>query len=137
MMVVFDNNIILDALLERKPFSIEAEQLLAACASEHLGYLTANSLTDIFYVISKFAGAINAKQTVKKLADLFEIIPVSGEDCINALELPIDDFEDALIITCTARCGADCIITRNEKLLNENSSPVMIMSPQMLLDKLK
>ena len=74
MTVVFDNNVVLDALLGRKPFCDGAERLLTACADEHTGCLTANSLTDIFYILSKAVGASKAKQAVRKLTELLETV---------------------------------------------------------------
>ncbi|MCL1815987.1 MAG: PIN domain-containing protein [Clostridiales bacterium] len=133
MMVVFDNNIVLDALLERKPFYAVSERLLMACASEHSGYLTANSLTDIFYVLSKHIGAVKAKQATKKLIELFTIISVDWEDCLNALELPLNDFEDALIIACAKKTGIDYIVTRDNKFLDVDS-PIPVLSIDQLLE---
>jgi predicted nucleic acid-binding protein len=136
MKIIFDNNIILDALLERKPFNESAEQILMACADTHKGCLSANSLTDIFYVLQKVAGAAEAKKAVKKLMDLLEIISVNEEDCQNALSLPINDFEDALVIICAKKAGADYIVTRDDLLL-ATDSPVTIVSPSKLLDIIK
>ena len=133
MKIVIDNNIMLDALLERKPFNESAEQILTACADIHKGCLSANSLTDIFYVLQKSIGAAAAKTTIKKIMDLFEIVSVNEEDCLNALSLPIDDFEDALVIICAKKAGAAYIVTRDELLL-KTASPVPIVSPSELLE---
>jgi len=135
MKIVIDNNIALDALLERKPFCETAEQILTACADSHTGYLTSNSLTDIFYVLRKAIGNINAKAAVKKLIDLFEIISVDKDDCLNAVSLQIDDFEDALIVVCAEKVSADCIVTRDEKFM-QDKSPVAIISSKDLIKNL-
>ena len=136
MKIVIDNNIMLDALLARQPFNESAEQILTACADSHKGCLSANSLTDIFYVLQKSIGAAAAKATIKKLMDLFEIVSVNEEDCLNALSLPIDDFEDALVIVCAKKAEAAYIVTRDELLL-KTTSPVPIVSPSELLEILK
>ena len=131
MIVVVDNNIVLDVLLERKPFYSDAAQLLTACVSNHTGCLTANSLTDIFYVLSKYIGAAKAKQSIKKLTGLFEIISVTEADCINALELPMDDFEDALIASCAKKAGAEYIISRDADFTRV--SPIQVIHPSEFL----
>jgi predicted nucleic acid-binding protein len=128
MILVLDNNVVLDALLERKPFFDNAAQVLTSCAGENKGYLTANSLTDIYYVLSKFLDAAAAKQTIRKLMELFEIISIDGIDCINALELLMNDFEDALIAVCAGKVGADYIISRDINFARA-ASPVQIISP--------
>ena len=132
MIIVFDNNIVLDALLERKPFYENAAQLMTACVSDNTGCLTVNSLTDIFYVLSKFIGTAKAKQCVRKLMELFEIIPVNESDCINALEMPIDDFEDALLASCAEKVGAEYIISRDVDFAR-TESPVRVISPSEFL----
>lgn len=136
MKIIIDNNIMLDALLERQPFNESAEQILTACADTHKGCLSANSLTDIFYVLRKSISVDATKATIKKLMELFEIISVNEEDCPNALSLPIDDFEDALVITCAVKTGTVYIVTR-DKLLLKTNSPVTIVSPEKLLEILK
>ena len=69
MRIVIDNNIVLDALLERKPFFDLSAQIMTACAEANKGYVTANSLTDIFYVLKKSIGAVRAKFAVRQLID--------------------------------------------------------------------
>jgi predicted nucleic acid-binding protein len=132
MTIVIDNNVVLDALLERKLFFENSAEVLTACVREHRGSLTANSLTDIFYALSKSAGAAKAKQTIRKLMELFEIIPIDEVDCINALELPMNDFEDALIAVCAEKVGADYIVSRDGDFA-KTDSPVQGVSPSEFL----
>jgi predicted nucleic acid-binding protein len=49
--VLIDTNIVLDFLLQREPFSQDAEVLFQAIdVGEVVGYVTATTLTDIFYI---------------------------------------------------------------------------------------
>ncbi len=51
MKILIDTNIVLDYLLEREPFLQDAEMLFQALDSGKLvGYVTATTLTDIFYI---------------------------------------------------------------------------------------
>jgi predicted nucleic acid-binding protein len=136
MKIIIDNNIALDALLGRRPFSEAAEKILTACADTHIGCLSVNSLTDIFYVLRKSMDVSPAKEAIKKLMELLDIISLSDEDCLNALSLPIDDFEDALVVICGKNAGADFIVTRDEKFL-KMESPVPVLSPDKLLERLQ
>ena len=135
MTIVFDNNIMLDALLERRPFCDNAGKLMVACVDGHFGCLTANSLTDIFYVLSKSIGAVKAKLAVRKLIELFEILPVSDEDCIKALDSSMDDFEDALVSVCAHKRRADYIVSRDVKFIGADG-PVPVIEPGELLKML-
>ncbi|MCL2499667.1 MAG: PIN domain-containing protein [Defluviitaleaceae bacterium] len=132
MKIVIDNNILLDALLNRTPFHEPAQQILLACAETHEGCITANSLTDIYYMLNKMTNASNAKASVKKLMGLFTVLPVSGEECANALLYPMDDFEDALIVECAKKAKADCIVTRDH-MFKQAVSSVQIVSTEELL----
>jgi predicted nucleic acid-binding protein len=136
MKIIIDNNIVLDALLDRQPFSNAAEKILTACANAHQGCLSVNSLTDIFYVLRKYMDVSSAKKAVQKLMELLVIISISDEDCMNALSLPIDDFEDALVVICGKNAGAGCIVTRDEKFLKIDS-PIPVISPDKLIESLE
>lgn len=51
MRVLLDTNIVLDYLLEREPFLQDTEALFDAIDSgQVVGYVTATTLTDIFYI---------------------------------------------------------------------------------------
>ena len=132
MKIVIDNNIVLDALLGRHPYYEAAEKILLACVETHEGYLSANSLTDIFYVLRKLTNAPSAKAAIRKLMELLHIISVNEEDCINAMELPIDDFEDALVIICGKNAAAEYIVTRDEKFLSVESDVPIISSVKLI-----
>ena len=54
MKIVFDTNVIIDAVAARQPFCNEAEKILLMVSEGDIdGYLTANSITDIFFVARK------------------------------------------------------------------------------------
>jgi predicted nucleic acid-binding protein len=135
MKIMIDNNIALDALLGRKPFNEAAEKVLTACVDTHKGYLSVNSLTDIFYILRKSMDVSSVKAAIKKLMELLEIVSLNDEDCINALSLPIDDFEDALVVICGRNVGADFIVTRDNKFL-EIRSLIPVLSPDKLLERI-
>jgi len=136
MKIVIDNNVVLDALLERKPFNDSAEKIFMLCAKERNCYLSANSLTDIFFVLRKSIDVKTSKTAIKHLIKLFDTIDVTKEDCSNALDLSMDDFEDALVATCASKVGADYIITRDVAFIKSNS-PVKVISPDDFLSENK
>ncbi len=132
--VLVDTNIVLDALTGRKPFYENAEKILLLAAEEKIqGYITASSVTDIYYLVQKNVSDQKARQTLHNLFQLVMVIDVKGKDCEQALELPIEDYEDALIATCAARAKMDYLVTRDEAFLNA-SSLVRVVSPAQLLE---
>lgn len=130
MKVLLDTNVIMDALQERSPFDVEAKEiLLRAQRGEITCMFTANAATDIFYLYSKVHDTQTAKNALRFLFANYGIISVEQEDCVNALSLPIDDFEDALVAECAGKAGADFIITRDERFLRDKSQ-VKIITPK-------
>jgi len=131
--VLLDTNIIMDALQERQPFDIEAKEiLLRAQNAEFACYFTANTVTDIFYLYSRARDLKSARQVLGFLLATYKIVSVTHEDCINAMDIPIDDFEDALVASCAKKIEADYIISRDEKFLR-GSSPVKVIDAKDFL----
>jgi predicted nucleic acid-binding protein len=60
------------------------------------------------------------------------VVSVTQKDCIGALSIPLDDFEDALAAVCAKKAGADYIVTRDDGFLR-GKSPVPLIAPDDLL----
>ena len=133
MTVLLDTNVIMDALQERRPFDTEAKDiLLRAQNAEFDCYFSANAVTDIFYLYSKARDVRSARQVVNFLLATYKIVSVTHEDCVEAMSIPMDDFEDALISICAKKVEADYIISRDYVFLH-GSSPVKIIEPNNFL----
>jgi predicted nucleic acid-binding protein len=132
---LIDTNIVLDALASREPFRAEAEKIFMLAAEENFqGFVTANSITDIYYLVKKKNTEATAREALRNLFQVFTIVDINGMDCENALESPIDDYEDALVVACASKIDADCVITRDENFL-QALSPVPVVAPAEFLDK--
>jgi len=129
MTVLLDTNVIMDALQERSPFDIAAKEILLQGQKGKITcLLTANAITDIFYLYSKARSADTANTAIGFLLKTYNIVSVCHDDCTTALSLPIADFEDALVVACAQKVNADYIIIRDEKFLTAPST-VKILSP--------
>ena len=134
MTVLLDTNIIMDALQERQPFDIQAKEILKRGQNGDLACLfTANAATDIFYLYSRARDVKSAKVALEFLLKHYGVISVTHEDCINALSIPIDDFEDALAVSCAQKANVDYIVTRDDKLLGCDLT-VKVTTPTKLLE---
>ena len=52
--LLIDTNIVLDWMLDRKPFAASSEKVLSHCIfGEFTGYLAAHTLINIFYITRK------------------------------------------------------------------------------------
>jgi len=100
MNVLIDTCIIIDALQSREPFNKDAEAVFLSVANRRcVGFLTANSITDIYYLMHKaLHSAEETKKVLGVLFSLFEILDTCGIDCRRALASDISDYEDAVMI---------------------------------------
>ena len=128
MKVLVDTNIIVDALTSRQPWNEHAEKIFFMAASHTAKmYITANTATDIYYLLRKYLKySVAAKQIMSKLYSLFGILDVTANDCINALSSSISDYEDAVIEQTAVSAGLDYIITRNQKDYIPSSIPALL-----------
>jgi predicted nucleic acid-binding protein len=130
--ILFDVNIILDALLDREPFGENAALLLDATERSIInGFLCADSVTTIYYLIEKSKTKTFARQKIKLLLDLFETAPVNRWVLEEALKVDFSDYEDAVVYQSAIGVNADGIVTRNAA--DFKKSKIAIYSPQELI----
>ena len=133
MKLLIDTNIVLDALMNRAPWAKAAQDIILAVAEEKAeGCITASSFTDVHYLLRKhLKDKEKTKQALLGLLTLVNVLDVTGSDCEKAFDLPMSDYEDALLAYCGKRHKVDCIITRNEK--HYVGSPVKASEPEEIL----
>lgn len=125
--VLLDTNVMPDWLLDRKPWSDEAESLWQARDTGRLvAYLQASALTDIFYIARRQVGAASALAAIDRSLAL-EIMPVDKLTLLRARALTGSDFEDTVIIACAEAERLDFIITRNPD--DFQRSQISVMTP--------
>ena len=116
MRVLFDTNVILDALLAREPHAAPAITLMDIVARKELdALLGATSITTIYYLAEKAIGASAARQRLADLLSVFDIAPVTGRVLNDAIALRFKDYEDAVLHEAARHAGASAIVTRNPK----------------------
>ncbi len=136
MKVLFDTNIILDVLLDRKPFSEHASYILSSVErSEMSGFLCATTITTIHYLLSKYLDKEKAIDSITSIMALFEVAPVNRLVIENALQSKFTDFEDSVLHESARHAGAEYIITRNLKDFKNAKIPVF--SPTEFLSMLE
>jgi predicted nucleic acid-binding protein len=135
MKLLIDTNVILDALMSREPWAKPAQGILLAVAADKVeGCITSSSFTDLYYLLQKhFKDKERTRQTLLKLLASVKVLDVNGTDCERAFELPMPDYEDALLAYCAKRHKVDYIVTRN--LNHFVSSPVKAIEPDGILRK--
>ncbi len=132
---LLDTNVILDALLERAPWETDAGAIMQAdLDGQFVAYVTATSLTDVFYVTRRQAGRERAWELVQATLNQLSIITVGADELEAAIMLEGNDFEDNLQIACAMSLQLDCIVTRDSS--GFTGSPMPVLTPHQLLSRL-
>lgn len=114
--LLFDTNVLLDVLVEGRPQSQEAWEVLRRCnGSGDMGLVTSGSLKDVYYVLGRGGRETAAREAIGLLVDLLIIAPVGAEECDLALHAGEPDFEDGLVRACAELNDVDFILTRDAK----------------------
>lgn len=117
--VLVDTNVVLDWLVDRKPWSDAAQPLWdARDAGLVIAYLPASVVTDIFYIVRRQANITVAFAAVDAVL------------LLQARALPGNDFEDNVQIACAVNAGLDLIVTRN--LADFRTSPIPAIEPSQI-----
>jgi predicted nucleic acid-binding protein len=134
--VLVDTNVVLDVLLDRKPFAEAATQVFALVEESKIeGFLCATTVTTIDYLLAQALVPAKAREALHRLLNLFEIAPVNRPVLEQALRSDISDFEDAVLEQAGRLVGADVIVTRNLK--DFQISAITVFDPLELISALE
>ena len=135
MKILIDTNIILDLIQSREPFSENASKIINSCVKkENEGYISAHSLSDIFFILRKDKTVEERKALILNLCSFFIVIPedknfytaVCQNNDWNALE-------DGLQMKCADFENLDYIVTRDAGKGFYNA-PVKVISAENFLN---
>jgi len=111
-----DTNIVVDFALKRAPFYGGASKVFAAILSGKCdGFLTATTVTDVFYLLKKENGRNETVEYLKSILGFVDILGIDKDIIGNALYSDWKDFEDAVQAEAAIENMIDVIITRNTK----------------------
>ena len=114
--LLFDTNIVLDVLLDRKPWAETSAAVWAIAETGRCeGILAAHAVTTIHYLLRKETGNPGAKRVISAILRIFRVAAVDGTVLDEALQLPLSDFENAVTAASASIAGCDYIVTRDPK----------------------
>lgn len=133
--VFIDTDVIIDFLIERKPFSVEAALLFTLIDQKKIrGYVSAITICNLYYVLRKAGSHKKILKSLRDLSDLIDILKIDNAIIRSALSSDFKDFEDSVqYFSAREYLKMDCIITRNVKDFRGSELPVM--TPQAFLAK--
>jgi len=135
MRLFVDCDFLLDVGLGREPFCSASGALLDYLENHPGdGFIAWHSIANFFYITAKSDLKDQRKKFLAELCDFLVVVPVSNKDLMTALELPFDDFEDAMQCVCAIACQADVIVSRN--IGDYKNSPIRTTTPEQVLSEL-
>src|SRR5687768_15246388 len=114
MRVLLDTNVILDAMLQRQPWHVEADAILQAAAQGQIVCAaTPHSLATIYYVGRRMVGTSQARAAIRNYLQAFDILPIDKQTLHDADAVAGNDLEDNIQIAAAVLAAVDAIVTRN------------------------
>ncbi|GAC1428457.1 MAG: PIN domain-containing protein [Burkholderiaceae bacterium] len=134
MKILFDTNVVLDVLEQRKPHFIFSAPLMNRVEQGTLtGLLCATTFATIAYLTERYLIKEKGKTRIEAragttvllnmLLKIFDIAPVTRAVIDRAGNSQFEDFDDGVLHESAVAAGVDGIVTKVEKTTKNRQSP--------------
>jgi predicted nucleic acid-binding protein len=122
-----DTDVIIDFLIDRKPYSREAAILFTLIEQKKLrGYSSSLTFSNLYYILRKVQTHNKVISKLDSLSKILNILKVEEQTIKNAINSGFPDFEDSIQYFCARdNRRISVIITRNTKDYRNSEIPVM------------
>ncbi|UZO81305.1 PIN domain-containing protein [Aquimarina sp. ERC-38] len=129
-----DSDVVIDFFSDRQPYANPASELFELSEQGYLTlYISAISISNVYYIIRKFLGHKKTLEIVEILTEITEIIGTTKNEIVQALTNNFSDFEDSIQYSSALNIkNLDAIITRNVK--DYRNSSIAVMTPLNFLN---
>jgi predicted nucleic acid-binding protein len=122
-----DTDVIIDFLIDRKPYSREAAILFTLIEQKKLrGFSSSLTFSNLYYILRKIETHNKVISKLDSLSKILSILKVEEQTIKNAINSGFLDFEDSIQYFCARdNKKISVIITRNIKDYKNSEIPVM------------
>ncbi len=122
---LFDTNALIYWTYQRSPFHEEVSKLLeASLQSKNSICALASSLKDVYFALcSHYTDEVTARRSIALIAEVFDLVDLSGLLVWDAIDSDEPDYEDGLIRAAAEALQVDAIITYDKKAFRNSSIP--------------
>jgi predicted nucleic acid-binding protein len=125
-MLFLDTNIVIDLVSPRPPFTGFAQKIFSRSQRLKIDlYVSALTIPNIHYLLTKFSDKEQAKQILLKIKPLIHILPLNDKIIQLALASDFSDFEDAIQYYTALEHNITTLISRDLKDFKKASINVM------------
>ncbi len=127
--VLVDTDIVLDLLVQRKPFFDAAASLFSlADTGKIMLFITPVLLSNLYYILGKTFGKEKAGKLIQTLRLVVSIAGIDQVIVDRTLSSEFKDFEDGLQYFAAVQAGCGVLLTRNIK--DYESSLIAVMTAE-------
>jgi len=125
--IFIDTDVIIDFLIDRKPYSREAAIIFTLIEQKKLkGYSSSLTFSNLYYILRKIESHNKVISKLESISRIVGILKVEESTIKNALTSGFPDFEDSIqYFSAVESKKTDVIITRNIKDFKKSEIPVM------------
>ena len=132
MKILIDTNIILDVALNRPGLSTASASVLRWGFDRPGSTVMAwHSIATLAYFLSNQGTTAQARSFIRSLASRIAIIGGQETEMLRAMNLKMNDLEDAMVAVVAETTACDYIVTRN--ITDFQKSPVKAITPEIFL----
>ncbi len=125
MRALLDTDVVLDLMLARSPFDINAQLIFKYAELKTFGaYISAITPLNIFYIGRKILGGDAMRQRIADLLIIVQVCAIEATTISDALISPLKDYEDAVQHAAAIASNLDAVVTRNTKDFRHARLPV-------------
>ncbi|RZL12197.1 MAG: PIN domain-containing protein [Pedobacter sp.] len=125
--IFLDTNVVIDLLSDRRPFSLDAAILFNMAVEGKIKiYISAVSYNNIYYILRQSLTNAATIKLLTGLAEMTEIVDLTGEIIQRSLKTDFKDYEDAIqYYSALSIPKINFIVTRNSKDFKKSTLPVL------------
>lgn len=124
---LFDTNALVYWVYPDSPCNEEVSQLLRSTLAEQgSAYALASSLNDVYYALHRhYMTEENARASIREIAEVFDLVDLTGFLVFDALDSSEPDYEDGLIRSAAEALQVDAIISYDQKAFKASIIPAL------------
>ena len=126
MKVLFDTNVIIDAVTLRYNHSIYSQKLwIKAIDGKIQGYICSSQLTDIYYVLRKYVDEATKRKIIRAVLSSFTVLPLLPSFTSYCVDSDMEDYEDAILDEVAKVNMINYLVTNDEKDFQKAKSTII------------
>jgi predicted nucleic acid-binding protein len=114
MIILVDTNVLLDVVQHRAGFYRDSSRVWTLAEQGQVkAFVSMISFNNVYYILRRQVGSATALDAVKQIRRIFRAVAFDESVLDRAVQLPLNDLEDAIQAASALRAQAEAVVTRN------------------------